>query len=245
MKVAFRFGLAHTHTHVRFLLVFAGFLFLTLPDSISFKSSFCICSPGSFQVTWSFPTLWSSWHGCPNCFATRSPKHMTLAFQQCHLQVCLWREETEAMPHSRLWLCHQRSTHCVPATTTPGFFLDLTFSANSFLLCETCFFNLWCVLGRPLWPALCTIRKGLVEAVASNLMLCSVRTCGWTAWMYGSLHVPHLYGRVGAAEDGPEEGHGGHGAERASSTTATPVFTASWDEDASNGKSGTASSSDT
>ena len=107
------------------------------------------------------------------------------------------------------------------------------------------FFNLWCVLGRPLWPALCTIRKGLVEAVASNLMLCSVRTCGWTAWMYGSLHVPHLYGRVGAAEDGPEEGHGGHGAERASSTTATPVFTASWDEDASNGKSGTASSSDT
>ena len=171
---------------------------------------------------------------------------MTLAFQQCHLQVCLWREETEAMPHSRLWLCHQRSTHCVPATTTPGFFLDLTFSANSFLLCETCFFlNLWCVLGRPLWPALCTIRKGLVEAVASNLMLCSVRTCRWTAWMYGSLHVPHLYGQIGAAEDGPEEGHGGHGAERASSTTATPVFTASWDEDASNGKSGTASSSDT
>ena len=137
MKVAFRFGLAHTHTHVRFLLVFAGFLFLTLPASISFKSSFCICSPGSFQVRWSFPTLRSSWHGCPNFFATRSPKHMTLAFQQCHLQVCLWREETEAMPHSRLWLWDQRSTHCVPATTTPGFFLDLTFFANSFLLCET------------------------------------------------------------------------------------------------------------
>ena len=158
MKVAFRFGLAHTH--VRFLLVFAGFLFLTLPASISFKSSFCICSPGSFQVTWSFPTLWSNWHGCPNCFATRSPKHMTLAFQQCHLQVCLWR--------------HQGSTHCVPATTTPGFFLDLTFFANSFLLCETCFFKLVVSAGN---ATLASFLHYQSEAESCNR--CSNAYAGW------------------------------------------------------------------
>ena len=140
MKVTCRCGFgSHMFVLYWYLQVF---MFFSLPASISLKPSFYICSPGSFQVTWSFQYLSQLFGqvGMVNCFATRSPKHMTLAFQQCHLQVCLWREETEAMPHSRLWLCHQRSTHCVPATTTPGFFLDLTFSANSFLLCETCFF---------------------------------------------------------------------------------------------------------
>jgi hypothetical protein len=168
MKVGFRCGFS-THMFVLYWYLQFFCSWLAQPPFRS-KVFFFICSPGSFQVTWSFPTLWSSWHGCPNCFATRNPKHMTLVFQQCHLQVCLWREETEAMPHSRLWLCHQRSTHCVPATTTPGFFLGLTFFANWFLLCEwdMKFFNLWRVLGTPLWPALCTIRVKLSLATVEG-----------------------------------------------------------------------------
>ena len=37
------------------------------------------------------------WHGCPNCFATRSPKHTILVFSYCHLHVCLWYGEKQAM----------------------------------------------------------------------------------------------------------------------------------------------------
>ena len=66
--------------------------------SCSLKSSFLSCLFCVSQVTWFSPTLWSSWHGCPICFATRSPKHRALALQQCHLQVCLWRGEKQAMP---------------------------------------------------------------------------------------------------------------------------------------------------
>ena len=96
MKVGFRCGFS-THMFVLYWYLQFFCSWLAQPPFRS-KVFFFICSPGSFQVTWSFPTLWSSWHGCPNCFATRNPKHMTLVFQQCHLQVCLWREETEAMP---------------------------------------------------------------------------------------------------------------------------------------------------
>ena len=66
--------------------------------SCSPKRSFLSCSFACPKLHDFFPTLWSSWHGCPNCFATRSPKHRTLAFQQCHLEVCLWRGEKQAMP---------------------------------------------------------------------------------------------------------------------------------------------------
>ena len=107
MKVTFRCGFgSHMFVLYWYLQVF---MFFSLPASISLKPSFYICSPGSFQVTWSFQYLSQLFGqvGMVNCFATRSPKHMTLAFQQCHLQVCLWR--------------HQGSTHCVPATTTPRF----------------------------------------------------------------------------------------------------------------------------
>ena len=95
MKVAFRCGfstlLCHLHGYLQ------DFLSFIIWGSCSLKNSFISCSCVS-QATWFFPTLWSSWHGCSNFFATRSPKHRTLVFQQCHLQVCLWRGEKQAMP---------------------------------------------------------------------------------------------------------------------------------------------------
>ena len=95
MKVAFRCGFS-THTCSFSIGICKLVLLLPLPASISFKSRFSFARPvHSKSHTWSFPTLWSSWHGCPNCVATRNPKHTTLVVQQCHLQVCLWREETE------------------------------------------------------------------------------------------------------------------------------------------------------
>ena len=71
------------------------------------------------------------------------PRRMTLAFQQCHLQVCLWGEETEAMPFKTL-----------PPTVDTFSAGDhyLRFLPRSHLLCELIFvmwdmklFNLWCV----------------------------------------------------------------------------------------------------
>ena len=160
MKVTFRCGFgSHMFVLYWYLQVF---MFFSLPASISLKPSFYICSPGSFQVTWSFQYLSQLFGqvGLVNCFATRSPKHMTLAFQQCHLQVCLWR--------------HQGSTHCVPATTTPGFFLDLTFFANSFLLCETCFFKLVVSAGNATWASFLHYQS---EAESCNR--CSNAYAGW------------------------------------------------------------------
>ena len=86
MKVTCRSGF---RTRMFFLHWYLHFCFCSwLPASVSLKSTFFICLPGLFQVTWFFPTLWSRWHGCPNCFATSNPKHTTLTLKQCHLQVC-------------------------------------------------------------------------------------------------------------------------------------------------------------
>ena len=95
MKVAFRCSfstfICHLHWYLQHLLLFI------IRGSCSLKSSFLSCSFCVSQVTWFFPALWSSWHGCTNCFATRSPKHTISAFHQCHLQVCLWHGEKQAM----------------------------------------------------------------------------------------------------------------------------------------------------
>ena len=163
MKVALRCGFGTR----MFVLYWHSQVFVL--DSPSSNVFFFICSPRSFQVTWSFPTLWSSWHGCPNCFATRSPKHMThmtLAFQHSRsvfdvkrLRQCLFK----TLPPTVDTLCG--SDHCP------------RFLPGSHLLCELIFvvwdmnmFNLWRALGTPPWPALCTIRVKLslatVESVA-------------------------------------------------------------------------------
>jgi hypothetical protein len=85
----------HIHVYAQWYL--QHFLLFIIRGSCSLKSSFVSWSFCVSQVTWFFPTLWSSWHGCPNCLATRSPKHTILAFSYCHLQVCLWHGEKQAM----------------------------------------------------------------------------------------------------------------------------------------------------
>ena len=100
----------HIHVYAQWYL--QHFLLFIIRGSCSLKSSFVSWSFCVSQVTWFFPTLSSSWHGCTNCFATRSPKHTILAFSLMPPPglSLTWREAGNVFSR----LCHQRSTHCVP-----------------------------------------------------------------------------------------------------------------------------------
>ena len=170
MKAAFCCGFSTLMCHLHLYL--QDFLLFIMRGSCSLKSSFSLARSACPKLH-DFSQLFGQ-VGMVAQMASphEAPKNRTLAFQQCHLQVCLWRGEKQAMPFSRL--CHLRSTHCVPATTTPGFFLDLTFFANSFLLCETCFFKLVVSAGNATWVSFLHYQS---EAESCNR--CSNAYAGW------------------------------------------------------------------
>ena len=77
MKVAFRCGFSTLMCHLHWYL--QHFCCLSCEAPVRSKEVFSLARSVS-QVTWFFPTLWSSWHGCPNYFAHEAPNIGHLLF---------------------------------------------------------------------------------------------------------------------------------------------------------------------
>ena len=96
MKCAFRCGFSTQICVFHWYL--QDFMALILPGSCSLKSTFLICSFGLSQLTWSSKTLWSSWHDCPNYFATRRAWRASQEIQE-HVASEAWRASQKFQEH--------------------------------------------------------------------------------------------------------------------------------------------------